>query len=225
MKWRHNYLVNNFMKKIKNIRSKSRGITMIELLIVIAILAVLMLILLWSLRGQTYKARDAKRKADIDAYEKIFEDYFNDKTHYPSLGSLDNCNSADLSPYVKKIMCDPRPANDPYFYWVDANETAYAICADLENDNDPDIVQSGCGNGCGAGGEYDYCMVVGGGIDLVGGDFGEMEPGGEGEFEYACQPGNVCNDVGLPNNCEFTFQVSDCDGFCGDDSYVCINPH
>ena len=67
------------MKKIKSIFRKSSGITMIELLIVIAILAVLMLVLLWSLRGQTYKARDAKRKADMDAYEKIFEDYFNDK--------------------------------------------------------------------------------------------------------------------------------------------------
>jgi prepilin-type N-terminal cleavage/methylation domain-containing protein len=216
----------NTKRQTLNTSNHKRGLTMIELLIVIAILAILMLILLWSLRGQTYKARDAKRKADIDAYEKIFEDYFNDKTHYPSLGSLDDCNSADLSPYVKKILCDPGPANEPYFYWVDDDETAYAICADLENDNDPDIVQMGCGSGCGAGGEYDYCMVVGGGIDLVGGDFdGGGGTGDPGVYQYACVAGGVCNDVGLPNNCDYTFASNVCNNLCGISTYTCDHPH
>lgn len=210
-------------KYIFSKNSQSKGITMIELLIVITILAVLMLILLWSLRGQTYKARDAKRKADIDAYEKIFEDYFNDKEHYPSLGSLDNCNSADLSPYVKKILCDPGPANDPYYYWVNGDETVYAICADLENDNDPDIVQLGCGSGCGENGDYDYCMVVGGGIDLVGGDFGEG--GGEGQFlgSWACDGGGICNSYEDPegSGCPRSWAESDCQNLCGIPSNRC----
>ena len=218
------------MNKEKNVHRNSKGITMIELLIVIAILAVLMLVLLWSLRGQTYKARDAKRKADIDAYEKIFEDYFNDKEQYPPLGSLAICNSDVLSPYLKKILCDPGPANEPYFYWVDADGTAYAICADLENDKDPDILQVGCGGGCGTGGEYDYCMVVGGGIDLVGGDFGDTGEVGEGPDvgNYACFPGSpssVCNNYDKGSwTCEYTFINDDCDDLCETENYSTCTP-
>ena len=56
---------------------------MIELLVVITILAVLVIILMWFLRNQPYKARDAKRKADLKQYQVAFEDYFNDKESYP----------------------------------------------------------------------------------------------------------------------------------------------
>jgi prepilin-type N-terminal cleavage/methylation domain-containing protein len=203
-----------FARKLKN----SRGLTMIELLIVIAILALLIIILMWFLRNQPHKARDAKRKADLKQYQVAFEDYFNDNESYPPDGAIDNCSSGDLRPYVPNIICDPRPGNNPYDYIVGTDGTWFAICADLENDSDPDIYKIGCQNGCGTGLDYDYCAVEG----IAPSDIGGASGGGgstTGTFEgnFACDPSGVCNNYADPEGaggCPQSWAESDCNGLC-----------
>lgn len=201
---------------------------MIELLIVIAILAVLILAALWFLRNQPYKARDAKRKADLRAYSVAFEDYFNDNERYPPTGSLDNCNTGDLRPYMTNVRCDPGAGNLPYDYITDANGTWFALCADLENDADPDIEKSGCSNGCGTGLAYDYCALTGVTMSDIGGGVGGGGGGGGGTYAgtNACDPSGVCNNYADPEaaGCSQSWAESDCLGLCSLPANTAIPP-
>ncbi len=203
------------MKKILQTKLRTQhGFTMIELLIVITIIAILVVILLWFLRNQPYKARDAKRKADLKQYQISLEDYFNDNEAYPPQGTLENCNSGDLRPYMNVVACDPRPGKIPYDYIVDPEGKWYAICADLENDNDPDIARTGCQNGCGSSLDYDFCALEGISISDLG---GSLEGGGSYEGSYACDPSGVCNNYADPagaGECPQSWAESDCQGLC-----------
>ena len=70
---------------------------MIELLVVVAILAILMVVAMMGWRTQTVKAKDAKRKDDLYRLKVAFEDYYNDNEctqkyffyHYPSPSLMD----------------------------------------------------------------------------------------------------------------------------------------
>ena len=80
----------------------SAGFTLIELLVVIAIIGVLSSIVLVSLRGARGKARDAKRKTELDQLQLILEMYFIDNDAYPSKGGsywgvCSNGGSRDVS--------------------------------------------------------------------------------------------------------------------------------
>jgi type II secretory pathway pseudopilin PulG len=191
---------------------------MIELLVVVVILALLIIILMWFLRNQPYKARDAKRKADIKQYQVAFEDYFNDHAAYPAEGAIDNCNGPDLRPYVNNVLCDPGAGNLPYDYLVGPEGDWYAVCADLENETDPDIAKVGCAGGCGTGLAYDYCTTAGIPISDIAGELPEGgEEGGEteGGGQYACDSSGVCNDYGAgAASCLVNFAANDCEGYC-----------
>src|SRR5258708_1862599 len=91
------------------------GFTLIELLIALAIVAMLIAILVLGQGLQLSRGEDARRKADLAKLKVSFEDYYNDKGCYPPAALLQRCGSADLSPYVAKIPCDPR-TKAPYPY-------------------------------------------------------------------------------------------------------------
>ena len=67
-------------KKVKLIM-KNKGFTLMELLIVMAILMILIVILVGIINpaGLLGKTNDSRRKRDLDAIRKSFEEYFNDK--------------------------------------------------------------------------------------------------------------------------------------------------
>ena len=207
----------NTQYPIPHTANRQRGLTMIELLIVVVILAVLMIILMWFLRNQPYKARDAKRKADLKQYQVAFEDYFNDKQGYPADGAIDDCQGDSLRPYVTNIMCDPGAGSLPYDYITAPDGTWYGLCAKLENDTDPDIAKLGCTGGCGSGLAYNYCATVGISVTNIGGEIGGCGAGGasQGGGQYACDSSGVCNDFGAgAATCVVNFAVSDCEGKC-----------
>ncbi|HUS59777.1 MAG TPA: prepilin-type N-terminal cleavage/methylation domain-containing protein [Nevskiaceae bacterium] len=141
------------MKKFE----KNKGLTLIEIIIVLTILVVLILMAIFAYRGQLAKGRDAKRKADLNKLQNVLEDYLNDYNCY----SNDLVCGADFSPYLPEIPCDP--VNDVhynYFYSNDSGETTckswYKIYAKLENEKDPIIAEVGCEGGCGPSGNYNY---------------------------------------------------------------------
>ncbi|PIP14675.1 hypothetical protein COX47_03920 [Candidatus Roizmanbacteria bacterium CG23_combo_of_CG06-09_8_20_14_all_35_49] len=61
------------------------GFTLMELLIVIAIIAILatIAIVLLNPMQQISKAQDGRRKNDLATFQKVLEDYYNDKGCYP----------------------------------------------------------------------------------------------------------------------------------------------
>ncbi|MBW7955946.1 prepilin-type N-terminal cleavage/methylation domain-containing protein [Patescibacteria group bacterium] len=102
------------------------GFTLIELMVVVAIIGVLMAAGIIAFSNAQVTARDAKRKADIDAISKAFEQYYADHNglYPPTTGS-----------FVSYFPTNTRP-RDPRFgieySYVIVSPTDYCICATLE---------------------------------------------------------------------------------------------
>mgnify|MGYP005843901017 CR=1 FL=1 len=127
---------------------KHLGFTMIELLIVIAILGVLLILSALLFPRYIAQAWDARRKDDLRRFQIALEAYFEDNGCYPDSSLLATCGSNALSPYLDTIMCDPR-TNQPYTY-VRSDCKTYRLFTRLEWDGDRAIDDLGCRNGCGS---------------------------------------------------------------------------
>jgi len=163
-----------------------KGFTLMEILIVVSIILLLSMAVLMSLRGQTARAMDIRRKTDLYALRKGVEDYYNDRTAFPDQSAVTNCGGS-FDPYVTKIPCDPE-TKKPYGYFLSLSATGgYRLCTKLSDKTDPAIATMGCAgaNGCGLGGGYNYCLAsgvtasaVGTSDEIAGG--GTPTPGGGG---------------------------------------------
>ncbi|MBI2404703.1 type II secretion system protein [Candidatus Gottesmanbacteria bacterium] len=131
-----------------------RGFTLVELLIVVAIIGILAMIVLLSLRGgtQIQKARDSRRKADMSKIQRCLEEYNNDHGYYVP-ANVFSCGATSLSPCMPTIPCDPWK-NTVYPYQTDGTATPrwYRLFTMLEYTSDPAIANVGCSSGCVAGG-------------------------------------------------------------------------
>jgi len=144
----------------KSLRSK-QGISLQELLIVIAVLGILAFLGAAGYLTQLKKARDGKRRSDIQRMKVSFEDYFNDYGCYPVNASVFNdsafCGSDGFQPWLTTIPCDP--LGEPYR--VSVEETIcpgwYAIYTQMEYVYDPQLEANECFSGCVVAGEtYNY---------------------------------------------------------------------
>jgi prepilin-type N-terminal cleavage/methylation domain-containing protein len=126
-----------------------KGLTLIELLIVMAILAILVVIFMMTLNPSALveKANDAKRKKDINRIKVAFEEYYSDKECYPvaslisQLTDVNNCDGNIFSPWLSIWPCDPKGV--PYQIVVDdTNPTCpkwFKVLTLLSNQKDNQI--------------------------------------------------------------------------------------
>lgn len=114
--------------------SKLKGFTLIELLVVVTIISILSLIGYTIYSNVRDKAKDAKRRVDIDTIAKAYEKKFN-----PLTGEYQRFNDADFAD--DKIPQDP--AGSSYFFlrgpYSGGDEickeryTRFKVCAALSN--------------------------------------------------------------------------------------------
>ena len=91
--------------------SIKRGFTLIEVLVVVALLAIFALLTLSSFTQQRLRAEDTKAKTDLAMLKIAFENYYNDHSCYPPptwFDSADDCGSAQFAPYLNTLPCDPK---------------------------------------------------------------------------------------------------------------------
>jgi len=91
-----------------------KGFTLVELLIVIAIIGVLSTIAFVSLNRARSKARDAKRIADVRQLQSALELFYNDQTEpeYPMVTATRTIDSTVLSStYVATLPTAPTPGD------------------------------------------------------------------------------------------------------------------
>ncbi len=97
-----------------------KGFTLIELMVVIAIIGILASIITVSLASSRAKARDAKRISDIRTIQLALEEYYNDNGTYPTAiyGS-----PSPIANYLPNTPLDPKDNSTQYKYnaWNAAN--------------------------------------------------------------------------------------------------------
>jgi len=164
--------------------SLKKAFTLIELLVVIAIIGILTAIIVNNFNDARARARDVKRKAELQNLKSALRMYYNDYQRYPntSFGLIikgcgpngnENCPysgcNADFTAggsdgcqttYMKRFT----PEGSYYFfrYYTCSNNEDFRLKTTLENKSDPDILESQarCPEGCGttySDNEYVLC--------------------------------------------------------------------
>ncbi|MCS7093385.1 MAG: type II secretion system protein GspG [Patescibacteria group bacterium] len=125
-------------KKIKSF------FTLVEILVVIAIIGILSALFLPNYMAARERARDSQRKSDLKQIQKALEMYRQDQfppaypTSLPPAGSEFKNNIINVV-YMNKFPTDPLPGRQ-YFYSYDNSSLSYTLCACLENRADRDGV-------------------------------------------------------------------------------------
>jgi prepilin-type N-terminal cleavage/methylation domain-containing protein len=143
---------------------RKNGFTLIELLVAATIIAVLTTIGVVSFTSTNQRARNGKRKADMEQLRAALELYKSDDSagagRYPA-GSSYTATTNTLK--TAKYLSDPLP-QDPknvspyvYYYSAPAAQTTFCICAALEGVTQGNSPDTTCAS-IGPAGTY-YCLV------------------------------------------------------------------
>lgn len=143
------------------------GASLIEILIVLAVLSILLAIGVYAYPLNQKKGRDLKRKFELLQTEQALEMYHQDHSSYPqsdngqiAVGGRIIAWGTELKDEEGKIYMSKLPEEDPrlpaLYYKTNASGTKYAIFSALENSRDADF-NTLCPNGYQAGGAvYNY---------------------------------------------------------------------
>lgn len=138
-----------------------QGFTLVELLVVMAILGSLVALVAGNFRTSQMRGRDAQRKSDLKQLSNSLELFYADYGKYPdeSIGSIAACpydpalstgttcawGSGEFTDgkttYFKAVPIDPS-RNYSYLYRIVAGSSnqKYQLFARLENSQDPEII-------------------------------------------------------------------------------------
>lgn len=120
-------------KHIQN-NTKKHGFTMIELLIVIAIIGILAVLGISMFSSATKRARDAVRKSDLESIRQALVLYRSDNGTYPQTSGIsDVVLTPMLSPtYINPVPEAETPNLDDYNYTTLNGGRQFKICTKLE---------------------------------------------------------------------------------------------
>ncbi len=136
---------------LSSLKRAQKGFTIIELLIVIAIIAILATLVLTNFQGAQAKGRDATRNTDVNSMYQKLEEYHNENGAYPQ-----TFTAATFPGIDEGALLDPRGENSVEILAAVADEAA-AITAVTAAANDDSATSSayvyaafptGCTNDC-----------------------------------------------------------------------------
>ena len=134
----------------------TKAFTLVELLVAMAIMAVVMAAALVAYSGTRATARDGKRKADLETIRSALELYRSDAGGYPLAASYVTL----LGDYISAVPRDPLDPARVYGYAPQSCGAAtcptYTLCAAMEQV----IVPAACGGvSCGSGVTCSYATT------------------------------------------------------------------
>ncbi|MBI4114870.1 MAG: prepilin-type N-terminal cleavage/methylation domain-containing protein [Candidatus Niyogibacteria bacterium] len=125
----------------------SRGFTLLELLVVVAIIGLLASLVSAFVSSARERSRDARRLSDVDAFKKALEFYVTSNGRYPSSegGGPPWKNSCEDGPdwipdivaagYIQALPLDPvNSVNEDICYFYRSNGSDFKLAAFMERD-------------------------------------------------------------------------------------------
>jgi len=107
---------------------KARGFTIIELLIVMAVIAILVGIAIPSFRAMQTEAWKTKAEGDVKVLKIAIESYFKNHGSFPAVTNYQGTLRAESPPVLEAILDDPfAAAGTPYVYALSSNSSFYVI--------------------------------------------------------------------------------------------------
>ena len=137
-----------------------RGFTLIELLVVISIIGILTALITTNLQGARIRARDARRKGDLQAISQSLRLYYTDHQGFPGSTSevINGCGDLGTDPcswggafrknantiYMGSLPEDPSSTTTTpaYYKYYSTNGNSFTLVATLENLSDTAITES-----------------------------------------------------------------------------------
>ncbi len=120
-----------------------RGFTLIEMMIVVAIIAILASILVPNFVRARAQAQTAACEANLKEIATALELYQTDNDRYPPSGTV-NASNTDLQPYLKQVPVDPAAGPSAYYSYTVTNPTtstaAYVVLC--PGTHDPGTLQN-----------------------------------------------------------------------------------
>lgn len=159
----------------------SRGFTLIELIVVVAIIGLISSAVFASLTDAQRDARDKRRVQDVRQLESALQLYYSRYNAYPTEASGANGNVSTntvfktaLAPFISGTVNDPVPGSATYYYYYDGRHNCggreYAVIFARQMDkagnaNYDDFLNTTCagildGEGRG-GGVESYNILIG----------------------------------------------------------------
>lgn len=121
---------------VRSAKVNHRGFTLVELLVVVAIIAILSVIGLTVFTGVQKNARNVRRQADIEAISKALEVHYGDTDCSGVTATLPYCPVTEATKTILfstgAIPSNPSPGGAAYSGLPTAVTTTYTICATLE---------------------------------------------------------------------------------------------
>ncbi|MBI3589199.1 MAG: type II secretion system protein [Candidatus Liptonbacteria bacterium] len=149
-----------------------KGFTLIEILVVVAIIAILASIVVYGVGPAQKKARDARRLSDLHGVQTLLEVYHQNAGKYPAASDWATFTTAMTTPPAgtanTKVPDDQRAPAKHYLYETDATQSDYVLGAELEGQlpstaltTNPLTPGSGipCGPGSGNQPVATYCVT------------------------------------------------------------------
>ncbi len=137
---------------------KHKGFTLIELLVAISIIGILSSLIVSNLNDTRARARDSRRKTDLNQLKTSLRLYYNDNQHYPAdSGTIGAPGETFESADGNTIYMQQLP--EEFTYTVSLDGENYNLKATLENASDPDIAktQTNCLGGTDDSLDYYVC--------------------------------------------------------------------
>jgi prepilin-type N-terminal cleavage/methylation domain-containing protein len=139
------------------------GFTLVELMIVLAIISILATIAIMYFGPQIFKGNDAERKADIDRIKIALEEYEKDNNCYPPRDKMLSCGtdaSIAIHPYLNNVPCDPVKHIAYYYESSNSDDSLcgawFRLYTVLENKSDTSATPN-----IGPSGSYNYVQSSG----------------------------------------------------------------
>ncbi|KKU04152.1 MAG: Type II secretion pathway protein XcpT [Candidatus Woesebacteria bacterium GW2011_GWC2_47_16] len=142
-----------------------KGFTLVELLVVMAIIAILATVIIGGFRSSQMRGRDAQRKSDLKQIANALEIFFADYGKYPPASGVQiaacSYNPANgtgtacawgsgsmndgKTTYMRTVAADPISSQN-YVYRVSSTQNMYQLFARLENPEDKNCIGGDCAN-------------------------------------------------------------------------------